>query len=158
MCHWLLEMFISQSFYLVVFIVLEGLSCCNPSISAQLGAASLVVADPQGKRWCEDTRLYGKLGRLSLIALSVVDSLAQSFLVIDRSSSISQVHAFNVTDCCYRMTRKLNESNAGWKSSTQAPVLEVGWINILCSSFINCLLVWQGFCCTANRNTNPKWS
>ena len=36
-----------------------------------------------------------------------------SFLVIDRSSSISQVHAFNVTDSCYRMTRKLNKSNAG---------------------------------------------
>ena len=47
------------------------------------------------------------------LAASVVDSLAQSFLVIDRSSSISQVHAFNVTDSCYRMTRKLNESNAG---------------------------------------------
>ena len=84
-------------------------------------------------RWCEDTRLYGKVGRLSLIALSVVDSLAQSFLVIDRSSSISQVHVFNTTDSCYRMTRKLNESNVGWQSSTQAPILEVGWINILCS-------------------------
>ena len=30
------------------------------------------------------------------------------------------------------MTRKLNESNAGWQSSTLAPILEVGWINILC--------------------------
>ena len=39
--------------------------------------------------------------------------LSFSFLVIDRSSSISQVHAFNVADSCYRMTRKLNESNAG---------------------------------------------
>ena len=64
-------------------------------------------------RLCKDTRLYGKVGRLSLIALLVVDSLAQSFLVRDRSSSISQVHAFNVTDSCYRMTRKLNESCVG---------------------------------------------
>ena len=32
------------------------------------------------------------------------------------------------------MTRKLNESNVGWQSSTQAPILEVGWINILCST------------------------
>ena len=31
------------------------------------------------------------------------------------------------------MTRKLNESNVGWQSSTQAPILEVGSINILCS-------------------------
>ena len=53
---------------------------------------------------------------------------------VDRSSPISQVHAFNVTDSCYRMTRKLNESNMGWQSSTQAPILEVGWIKILCST------------------------
>ena len=39
--------------------------------------------------------------------------LSFSFLVINRSSSISQVRAFNVTDSCYRMTRKLNESNPG---------------------------------------------
>ena len=52
---------------------------------------------------------------------------------LDRSSSISQVHAFNVTDSCYRMTRKLNESNVGWQSSTQASILEYGWIDILCS-------------------------
>ena len=64
-----------------------------------------------------------------------------SFLVIDRSSSISQVYAFNVTDSCNRMTRKLNEGNAGWKSSTQAPILEVGRINILCSTVnTKCLL------------------
>ena len=62
-------------------------------------------------RWFEDTHLYGEVGRLLLIALPVVDSLAHSFFVIDRSSSISQVHAFNVTDSCYRMTKKLNESN-----------------------------------------------
>ena len=65
--------------------------------------------------------------------------LSFSFLVIDRNSSISQVDASNVTDSCYRMTRKLNESNVGWQSSTQAPILEVGWINILCSRLLHCL-------------------
>ena len=35
------------------------------------------------------------------------------------------------------MTRKLNESNVGWQSSTQAPILEVGWINIIYSNKFN---------------------
>ena len=69
-----------------------------------------------------------------VLILSQVTKTIKKINIIDRSSSISQVHAFNVTDSCYRMTRKLNESNAGWKSSTQAPILEVGWINILCST------------------------
>ena len=73
--------------------------------------------------------------------------LSFSFLVIDRNSSISQVDASNVTDSCYRMTRKLNESNVGWQSSTQAPILEVGWINILCSITLS---IWT------EENTYPS--
>ena len=62
---------------------------------------------------------------LSLIFLLIVDSFVVSSLIINRNSSISQEHVFNLIHSCHGMMRELNENNIYSQSRTQAPIFEV---------------------------------